>query len=165
MSATLAGVGAVSSAMTYRPACRAWFSAALTALPFSVIRIPLSPRDIALSIALICVWVSPSEVPAATVSFTPSFAAAALASLSIDTKYGLLSVLRTSVTPTEDDDEVELPAALPHADTPNAVAASAVRASAVRGACLSFTDCAFRSGAARVLDGAVAGQRCLDGPR
>jgi hypothetical protein len=75
MSAVLAGLRAVSRAMTNMPACLAWFSAALTASPLVVIRIPLSPREIALSIAAICVWVSPSLLPAATVRFTLSFAA------------------------------------------------------------------------------------------
>ena len=47
---------------------------------------PLSPREIALSIALIWVCVSPSSLPAATVRLTLSFAASAFASFSIDTK-------------------------------------------------------------------------------
>src|SRR5581483_12011445 len=80
MSAVLAGLGAVSSAMTKRPACLAWLSAVLTASPLVVIRMPLSPREMALSIALICVWVSPSVVPAATVRLTLSLAAWVLAS-------------------------------------------------------------------------------------
>jgi hypothetical protein len=100
MSATLAGLVAVSSAMTNRPACLAWLRAALTASPLVVIRMPLSPREIALSIALIWVCVSPSLVPAATVRLTLSLAAAALASFSMLTKYGLVSVLRMRETPT-----------------------------------------------------------------
>jgi hypothetical protein len=47
---------------------------------------PLSPREIALSIALIWVWVSPSSLPAATVRLTLSVAASVLASFSIETK-------------------------------------------------------------------------------
>ena len=90
----------MSSAITNRPWLFACFSAALTASPLVVIRMPLSPREIALSIAVIWVWVSPSLVPAATVRSTLSLAAAALASFCMDTKYGLDSVLRISETPT-----------------------------------------------------------------
>src|SRR5579875_3016330 len=107
MSATLGGVGAVSSAITNRPSCLAWLRAAFTALPFVVIRIPLSPRAIALSIAVIWVWVSPSELPAATVRCTLSLAAAACASFSIVTKYGLDRVLRMSEMPTDWREEPE----------------------------------------------------------
>src|SRR3954452_2169047 len=77
MSAVFAGFSDVSSAMTKMPAFFAWFSAALTASPFVVIRMPLSPREIALSIAVIWLCVSPSCFPAATVRLTLSFAAAA----------------------------------------------------------------------------------------
>ena len=66
MSAVVGRVSAVSSAITNRPACLAWLELALTALPLVVIRMPLSPREIALSIAVIWVWVSPSGLPAAT---------------------------------------------------------------------------------------------------
>src|SRR3954452_12987963 len=100
MSATLGGLVEVSSAMTNRPAFFAWLSALLTASPLVVIKMPLSPREMALSMAEICAWVSPSVVPAATVRLTLSFAAADLASLAIDTKYGLLSVFRINETPT-----------------------------------------------------------------
>src|SRR6185312_13970155 len=100
MSAVLGGLGAVSRAITNSPAFLAWFSAALTASPLVVIRMPLSPREIALSIALIWVWVSPSLVQAATVRETLSLAAAVFASFSMLTKYGLVSVLRISDTPT-----------------------------------------------------------------
>src|SRR6202048_1200538 len=102
MSATVGGLGAVSRAITNSPPCLAWLSAALTASPFVVIRMPLSPREIALSIALIWVWVTPSLLPAATVRVTLSLAAAVLASFSMDTKYGFVSVLRISDTPTGD---------------------------------------------------------------
>src|SRR5579863_1337537 len=100
MSATLGGEGAVSSAITNRPAFSACPSAVFTALPLVVMRMPLSPSEIALSIAVIWVCVSPSELPAATVSLTPSLAAAASASLFIVTKYGLVRVLRIRDTPT-----------------------------------------------------------------
>src|SRR5438445_1048159 len=110
MSATLGGLGAVSSAITNGPACSACLSAELTASPFVVIKMPLSPREIAFSIAVIWVWVSPSLVPAATVRLTLSFAAAVLASLSIDTKYGFVRVFRISDTPT-DEPEPEPPEA------------------------------------------------------
>src|SRR4051794_38640699 len=100
MSATSGGLVEVSRAMTNRPLVFACFRAALTASPLVVIRMPLSPREMALSIAVICVWVSPSLVPAATVRSTLSLAAAALASFCMDTKYGLDSVMRMSETPT-----------------------------------------------------------------
>src|SRR6202035_1366519 len=100
MSAMLAGVGAVSSAITNSPAFSACCSAAFTALPLVVMRMPLSPSEIALSIAVIWVCVSPSELPAATVSLTPSLAASASASFFIVTKYGLVRVLRMRDTPT-----------------------------------------------------------------
>src|SRR5580698_5704002 len=100
MSAMLAGVGAVSSAITNSPAFSACCSAVFTALPLVVMRMPLSPSEIALSIAVIWVCVSPSELPAATVSLTPSLAASASASFFIVTKYGLVSVLRMRDTPT-----------------------------------------------------------------
>ena len=86
MSTVLGGVGTVSSAITYSPAWRALASSVFTALPFSVIRMPLSPREMALSMALIWVCVSPSSLPAATVRLTLAFAAAVFASFSIDTK-------------------------------------------------------------------------------
>src|SRR5690349_24875267 len=100
MSAVLAGLGAVSRAFTKRPACLARPRAAFTASPLVVMRMPLSPRDIALSMAVIWVWVSPSLVPAATVRLTLSLPAWALASFSMLTKYGLLRVFRISETPT-----------------------------------------------------------------
>src|SRR5207244_2282071 len=68
--------------------------------PLIVIRMPLSPREIALSIAAIWVCVSPSVLPAATVRSTLFWPAAVLASFSIETKYGLDSVFRISATPT-----------------------------------------------------------------
>ena len=60
--------------------------------------IPASPAAIALSMAVICVVVSPSLEPAETVSFTPSLAASALALFSIEMKYGLVKSLRISAT-------------------------------------------------------------------
>src|SRR5262245_37941502 len=92
------------------PAFLAFSSSVLTALPLIVIRMPLSPREMALSIALIWVWVSPSDLPAATVRDTSSLAASFFASFSIDTKYGLLSVLRINDTPVLPD-EPEFPQA------------------------------------------------------
>src|SRR5207245_11097025 len=98
--------------MTNRPDDLAFFSSVLTASPLIVIRIPLSPREIALSIALIWLWVSPSLLPAATERLTLSFAASVLASFSIDTKYGFVNVFRINETPTlppeEPPDEPEL---------------------------------------------------------
>jgi hypothetical protein len=60
--------------------------AEFTALPFGVMMIPASPAAMALSIALIWVAVSPSVVPADTVSTTPRLAASAFALFSIETK-------------------------------------------------------------------------------
>src|SRR5579859_5607721 len=137
MSATLGGFGAVSSAMTNRPACLAWLSAALTASPLVVIRMPLSPRAIALSMAVIWLCVSPSLVPAATVRLTLSLAAAALASFSMLTKYGFVNVLRISDTPTwEPPPEPDPAAAVPPEEELQAARAatahSAVPAAAAR---------------------------------
>ena len=64
----------------------AWSRAGFTALPFGVMMMPASPAEMALSMALICVVVSPSCEPAETVSFTPSLAASALALFSIEMK-------------------------------------------------------------------------------
>src|SRR5882757_5776263 len=121
MSTVLGGVGTVSSAITYSPAWRALASSVFTALPFSVIRMPLSPREMALSMALIWVCVSPSSLPAATVRLTLSFAASVFASFSIDTKYGLDSVFKISETPAFP--EVE-PLDEPDDDEPQAARAS-----------------------------------------
>src|SRR6266567_1879862 len=118
MSATLGVLVEVSNSITNNPAAFACFSAVFTASPLVVIRIPLSPREIALSIAEICVAVSPSLLPAATVNRTLSFAAAALASFSIDTKYGLDRVFRISDTPTVFP--VEPPPVVAAADEPAA---------------------------------------------
>ena len=86
MSTVLGGLGTVSSAIRYRPAFLALASSLLTASPLVVMRIPLSPREIALSIAAIWDWVSPSCLPAATVRLTPALSAAFWASFSIETK-------------------------------------------------------------------------------
>ena len=76
------GSGGVSSAITYRPASRALLIASSTPGPFGVIRIPLSPRAMASSMAVIWVSSSPSSLPAARVRLTPaSFAAASRAVL------------------------------------------------------------------------------------
>ena len=53
MSTVSAGSGGVSSAMTYRPASRAFLIAALTPVDIGVIRMPLSPRAMASSMAVI----------------------------------------------------------------------------------------------------------------
>src|SRR4051794_6795989 len=100
MSTVFAGVGTVSRAITNRPACRAFAISLFTAEPFGVIRMPLSPREIAFSIAWIWVSVSPSFLPAARVSLTLFFLASDLAAVSIATKYGLLVVLTMRLTPT-----------------------------------------------------------------
>src|ERR1700760_4633752 len=97
-SAVLGGVGTVSSAITSSLCDFAWSRAGFTALPFGVMMMPASPAAIALSMALICVLVSPSLCPAETVSFTPSLAASALALFSIEMKYGLVKFFRISAT-------------------------------------------------------------------
>ncbi len=51
MSTVSAGSGGVSSAITYRPASRAFLIALLTPGPFGVIRMPFWPWAIAFSIA------------------------------------------------------------------------------------------------------------------
>ncbi len=51
MSTVSAGSGGVSSAITYSPASRAFLIVGLTPGPFGVIRMPLSPRAMASSIA------------------------------------------------------------------------------------------------------------------
>src|SRR5664279_3714724 len=98
--------------MTLIPCCLAWRSEALTASAFVRIRMPLSPREMAFWTALIWLCVSPSCLPAATVRDTLSFFAAAAASLCIWTKYGLVRVLRISVTPTRLPVLTPLPALL-----------------------------------------------------
>src|SRR5919112_278373 len=98
MLTVLAGVGAVSSAIVYRPALRAFPSAELTALPLGVMTMPWSPAAIALSIALIWVDVSPSVLPAETFRSTPLALASFCAFAFIETKYGLENVLRISAT-------------------------------------------------------------------
>ena len=47
---------------------------------------PLSPRAIAVSIALICDWVSPSALPLATDRCVPVFFASTCAACFIETK-------------------------------------------------------------------------------
>ncbi len=68
------GVGRVgwgcSSAITYRPASRAFLIALLTPGRFGVIRMPFWPCAIAFSIAWTCPCSSPSALPEATVRST-----------------------------------------------------------------------------------------------
>src|SRR2546423_397565 len=54
--------------------------------------IPLTPALTMFSIAVICDAVSPSCLPDATISWTPSFFACAFAPLIMSTKYGLVLV-------------------------------------------------------------------------
>ena len=67
MSTASAGSGGVSSAITNRPASRAFSIASTTAGPFGVIRMPFSPCEMAFSMAWIWVSSSPSSLPAASV--------------------------------------------------------------------------------------------------
>ncbi len=100
MSTESAGSGAVSSAMTKRPASRAFWIASRTEGPLIVMRMPLSPFEMAFSMAWICVSSSPSALPAASVRSMPSFAAASFAPSSIATKKGFVVVFTMSETPT-----------------------------------------------------------------
>ena len=64
-------------------------------------RMPLSPFEIAFSIAVIWVAVSPSSLPAAVVRVMPSLSADSLAPLAIATKNGFVEVFVIRVTPIE----------------------------------------------------------------
>src|ERR1035438_6568935 len=94
----LGGVGTVSRAITKMLCDLASVRAAFTAGPFGVMMIPWSPAAMALSMALICVVVSPSVDPAETLSCTLSLAASAFALFSMEMKYGLVKSLRISAT-------------------------------------------------------------------
>ena len=74
--------------------------AALTPVLIGVMRMPLSPRAMASSIAVIWPWSSPSCLPEATVSLTLFFAASALAPSCMATKNGLVESLVMRATPT-----------------------------------------------------------------
>ena len=100
MSTVSAGSGGVSRAMTKSPASRAFLMAALTPSLIGVMRMPLSPRAMASSMAVIWPWSSPSCLPEATVSLTLFLAASALAPFCMATKNGLVESLVMSVTPT-----------------------------------------------------------------
>ncbi len=100
MSAASAGSGGVSRAMTNRPASLAFFSASTTEGPLGVIRMPLSPLEMAFSMAWIWVSSSPSALPAASFRSTPSAAAAFLAPSCMETKNGLVVVFTIRDTPT-----------------------------------------------------------------
>ena len=89
----------MSSAITKRPASRAFTIASSTAGPFGVIRMPASPLEMAFSMAWIWVSSSPSSLPAASVSSTPRSSAAASAPSCMATKNGLVVVLTISETP------------------------------------------------------------------
>ena len=119
-------------------------------MPFGVMMMPASPAAIALSMALICVLVSPSLCPAETVSFTPSLAASALALFCIEMKYGLVKFFRISATWTGPVALAVLPAvllvpvplaALPLLQAARVIAAAATRATeaAHLGAVLAFS--------------------------
>ena len=81
MSTVLAGSGGVSRAITYSPASRAFLIAELTPVLIGVMRMPLSPRAMASSIAVIWPWSSPSCLPEATVSLTLFFVGVGLGAL------------------------------------------------------------------------------------
>ena len=90
----------VSRAITYRSAFRPSRLRCSQPGPVGVIRIPLSPRATAASIALTWVSVSPSLLPAAVVIETPFFSPAALAPSCMAMKNGLVLVLVINVTAT-----------------------------------------------------------------
>src|SRR2546427_9146376 len=99
MSTVSAGSGGVSRAITNRPASRAFLIAGLTSGPDGVMRMPLSPFEIAFSMAATWLAVSPSSLPAADVSVMPSLSADSLAPLAIATKNGFVEVFVIRVTP------------------------------------------------------------------
>ena len=90
MSTMSAGSVGVSSAITNRPASRAFVIAELTFTDIGVIRIPACFAEIAFSINAICPASSPSSLPDPTVRSTPSSAAFASAPLIIATKNGFV---------------------------------------------------------------------------
>ena len=85
--------------MTYRPASRAFLIAALTPVDIGVIRMPLSPRAMASSMAVIWPWSSPSCLPEATVRSTFCLAASSFAPFCMATKNGLDESLVMRATP------------------------------------------------------------------
>ncbi len=93
-STASAGSVGVSSAITSMPCCRALSIEGTIAFEsFGVIRKPLAPAEIRLSIACTCASLSPSCLPANVCSLTPASFAAALAPSFILTKKGFVSVL------------------------------------------------------------------------
>ena len=100
MSTVSGGFGGVSSAITYRPACRAASIAGFTPSVAGVIKIPWSPRATAASIAAIWVVSSPSSLPAAVVIETLLASPASSAPFCMAMKKGLVLVLVISVTAT-----------------------------------------------------------------
>ena len=93
-SAALIGSSGVSSAITRMPASRAFSMVGTIALvSLGVIRMPLAPAAIRLSIAATWPSLSPSTLPAKARSSTPSSLALASAPSFILTKNGLMSVL------------------------------------------------------------------------
>lgn len=162
MSTASAGSGAVSRAMTKRPASRAFWMASTTEGPFGVIRMPLSPFEIAFSMAWIWVSSSPSSLPAASVRFTPAEVAASLAPSSIATKKGFVVVLTMRVTPTPSP----LPAVEPASDEPGPELEQAVMPRAARIATEPRPMYRVRRGERFVIEspvhraGAASRQRC-----
>src|SRR5215216_3137844 len=80
------------------PWLRAVSIASFTPGPFGVIKMPLSPRATAASMALTCPSSSPSLAPAALVRVTPFFAAASSAPFCMEIQNGLLLSLVIKVT-------------------------------------------------------------------
>ena len=82
----------MSRAITSTPLARAFLIAGITESLLGVIRIPFTPALTMFSIAVICVAASPSILPAAVSSVTPSSLACLVAPCFIFTKNGLVSV-------------------------------------------------------------------------
>ena len=101
-STAFCGSGAVSSAMTNTPFCRALaIEGTMALVSLGVMRMPLAPALIMFSIAVTWPSLSPSLAPAPVSSLAPSLATSAVAPSFILTKNGLVSVLvmRPTVVP------------------------------------------------------------------
>src|SRR3954451_10549600 len=92
-SAAFCGSSGVSSVITLTPWSRAFLTTGTIAVVLlGTSRMPFAPAATMLLIAVTWLALSPSYLPAAVISFTPSFAAAFLAPAFIFTKNGFVSV-------------------------------------------------------------------------
>src|ERR1700759_4681924 len=93
-SAAFWGCSGVSSVITLTPWLRAfWTTGTIAVVLLGTSRMPLAPAATMLLIAVTWLALSPSYLPAAVISFTPSLDAAFWAPSFIFTKNGLVSVL------------------------------------------------------------------------